>query len=391
MKKNKLKALCLFFIVIKSFSAFAQDKDAGVVSFVKGNISEKISAVKNSASSDSCLLSSLALDFVIENSAFLGNDRDLCALAVATVLSLPQNEELLRKIFPDITEKLSRIFLSFDDETVGVAVLGKIESLTNVPSQTVSMIDDYIASSEKNKKSFSVIKKALEVIEKKGTEKSFRIVWNLWKSNSLSELDLPLENTLISLSAKYPTEVISLISQSEINVTGRYIDSIKKSDNISLNFKAEIAENALLGIIYYDGDLTENSSLLIELPLDCVKIISKANWTRSASLVVRYFSMAKEQFQNQKMTAGQFIEVINCLTSLSSSESVNALSGYLSELNEQVEKNSVLNQEVVLALIKSLGVLGDKSAFDNLLYVTYLNYPEEIKNAARDSLAKLKW
>lgn len=391
MKKNKLKALCLFFIVIKSFSAFAQDKDAGVVSFVKGNISEKISAVKNSASSDSCLLSSLALDFVIENSAFLGNDRDLCALAVATVLSLPQNEELLSKNFPDITEKLSRIFLSFDDETVGVAVLGKIESLTNVPSQTVSMIDDYIASSEKNKKSFSVIKKALEVIEKKGTEKSFRIVWNLWKNNSLPELDLPLENTLISLSAKYPTEVISLISQSEINVTGRYIDSIKKSDNISLNFKAEIAENALLGIIYYDGDLTENSSLLIELPLDCVKIISKANWTRSASLVVRYFSMAKEQFQNQKMTAGQFIEVINCLTSLSSSESVNALSGYLSELNEQVEKNSVLNQEVVLALIKSLGVLGDKSAFDNLLYVTYLNYPEEIKNAARDSLAKLKW
>ena len=89
MKKNKLKALCVFFIVIKSFSAFAQDKDAGVVSFVKGNISEKISAVKNSASSDSCLLSSLALDFVIENSAFLGNDRDLCALAVATVLSLP--------------------------------------------------------------------------------------------------------------------------------------------------------------------------------------------------------------------------------------------------------------------------------------------------------------
>ena len=391
MKKNKLKALCLFFIVIKSFSAFAQDKDAGVVSFVKGNISEKISAVKNSASSDSCLLSSLALDFVIENSAFLGNDRDLCALAVATVLSLPQNEELLSKNFPDITEKLSRIFLSFDDETVGVAVLGKIESLTNVPSQTVSMIDDYIASSEKNEKRFAVIRKALEVVEKKGTEKSFRIVWNLWKNNSLPGLDLPLENTLISLSAKDPTEVISLISQSEINVTGCYIDSIKKSDNISLNFKAEIAENALLGIIYYDGDLTENSSLLIELPLDCVKIISKANWTRSASLVVRYFSMAKEQFQNQKMTAGQFIEVINCLTSLSSSESVNALSGYLSELNEQVEKNSVLNQEVVLALIKSLGVLGDKSAFDNLLYVTYLNYPEEIKNAARDSLAKLKW
>jgi hypothetical protein len=46
---------------------------------------------------------------------------------------------------------------------------------------------------------------------------------------------------------------------------------------------------------------------------------------------------------------------------------------------------------VLLAVIESLGALGDKAAFDNLLYVTYLPYPETITTAARTALAGLKW
>jgi len=36
-------------------------------------------------------------------------------------------------------------------------------------------------------------------------------------------------------------------------------------------------------------------------------------------------------------------------------------------------------------------VLGDKMAFDNLLYVTYLPYSEQITSAASIALAGLKW
>ena len=50
-----------------------------------------------------------------------------------------------------------------------------------------------------------------------------------------------------------------------------------------------------------------------------------------------------------------------------------------------------VNHEVLLAVIESLGALGDKAAFDNLLYVTYLPYPETITTAARTALAGLKW
>ena len=46
---------------------------------------------------------------------------------------------------------------------------------------------------------------------------------------------------------------------------------------------------------------------------------------------------------------------------------------------------------VVEAVIKTLGAIGNKSAFDSLLGVTYLNYPESVLSAAREALAGLKW
>ena len=48
-------------------------------------------------------------------------------------------------------------------------------------------------------------------------------------------------------------------------------------------------------------------------------------------------------------------------------------------------------EAVVLSVIKALGGLGDKAAFDYLLYATYLDYPSDVTDAARLALAKLKW
>ena len=69
----------------------------------------------------------------------------------------------------------------------------------------------------------------------------------------------------------------------------------------------------------------------------------------------------------------------------------------LSECNGKVEQAgkdgnaSMPAKSVVLALISALGELGDKTAFDTLLFVTYLSYPLDVIDAAKASLAKLNW
>ena len=91
------------------------------------------------------------------------------------------------------------------------------------------------------------------------------------------------------------------------------------------------------------------------------------------------------------MNESQFVTVINSLISIAPVDAVNPLIQYLGELNGQVERDGTVSQEVALAVINTLGAIGDKSAFDSLLSVTYLNYSEQVLSAARKALAGLKW
>ena len=91
------------------------------------------------------------------------------------------------------------------------------------------------------------------------------------------------------------------------------------------------------------------------------------------------------------MNEVQFKTVILALANTSPIESVPLLTAYLEDLNNLTEKGNVVSSDVILAVIKSLGTIGDKSAFDSLLAVTYLNYSEQVLSAARAALSGLRW
>ena len=64
---------------------------------------------------------------------------------------------------------------------------------------------------------------------------------------------------------------------------------------------------------------------------------------------------------------------------------------FLEEMNEMTENEREVSPAIVIAVINTLGAIGDKTAFDSLLAVTYIDYPEAILSAARNALAGLKW
>ena len=76
---------------------------------------------------------------------------------------------------------------------------------------------------------------------------------------------------------------------------------------------------------------------------------------------------------------------------LAISKASSILSDYLAFFNAQTEQGISCSEPVVLAVISSLGNLGNKIAFDNLLYVGYLSYSDEIIEASRVALAGLKF
>ncbi|WP_147635269.1 hypothetical protein [Treponema pectinovorum] len=389
---KKIIYIFIFSLVLNHFNAFAQSQKA-LIDFVKGSIQDKTQAVRQADKDIATVLAKKGIDFVLENQTILKNDRDLSALAVASVLKIPNDENQLKNDFPNVNEKLLSLFTSLQDENVRISILEKLSFTAVLQQGDEKNIVDFLNKSlidyaKKDEKS-PVIAKIINSLAINGNSDSYDLIYSLWKNKTYPAFNMELETALLKLSVTNKSQVVKVISTSNLQEVKQYFDLVKDNQNISKDFKAEFAENALSMAINTSEDISSKEK--IELQLDCIQAIADAPWSRATALVVNFFSKAKGEYEKKQISDKQFIQIIDCITRLASIDSSKALSSYLAELNTNAEKNVLPAKNVILAVIKSLGVLGDKNAFDNLLYVTYLNYDEEIKGSARDSLAKLKW
>jgi HEAT repeat protein len=162
--------------------------------------------------------------------------------------------------------------------------------------------------------------------------------------------------------------------------------------------KGELAETALevsLGLFPGNSEAGGGSgagwAAASALRYESVLALGELKWTRASPLVIRHFYRVQTDLGNGAAPKERLLEAVNCLGAMGNSESAQVLALQLGYINSQAERGGAYDEDLILALIHALGEIGDKAAFDHLLYMEYINYPERIQAAARESLNRLKW
>lgn len=395
---KKFIIFALFFNIIFQLTAETTDSELQI-KFIKGNITEKTSAVREASGLESVLLSGKAIDFALENHKILGDDRELDALAVAAVLSYTP-EYIYNATDSEksaITEKFSLLFSDFaHSSTVQIAVLSKITALRGIleTSNFTELLNDYLNKTDFITDDSGNVKAVFSTLEKIGDNRSFVILYNLSNNPKYESYFPEIENAIVQLIPLSVDEMIQIINIGNITQINKVMTLCKKNNQISANIINEIAENVLNeSIILSEGSSTESADmeLLISLQIDSLKILKDNKCTRSAPTVLNFFNTARQEYADGFLTDEQFTEVISALTVIAPLTAVVPLTNYLEELNQLKEADVQISETVILSVIQSLGSIGDKTAFDSLLAVTYLNYSEAVLTAARGALAGLKW
>ncbi|MCF0241191.1 MAG: HEAT repeat domain-containing protein [Treponema sp.] len=388
------KFIISFVFCTFSFTAvFAQSK---IQKFVKGNIQDKISSVKESSGEDAVFLSEAALDFVLESQKLIGNDRDFDGLAVAAILSFPQDffeaSTEIRK--NEIIKKFVSLYdIFYTAPNVQIAVLSKINSLSAIVdvSPLVKILNSHLAGNGLSVYDSSVSHLALKSLAVFGNSDSFRICYQNWNNQKYSEFREDFENVIISLLPYSMNEAVNIAAYPDTKkVTNFFNLLLSKSEKIDENCLSEIAENVLSNTILNMNFLSESTELISDC-VRAIKILSDNKWTRASESVLTFFEQAKKFNEHGNLSDVDFALVIYSLGEVAPLDAVTPLIAFLESLNSKVEQHSSVSEEVVLASINTLGAIGDKSAFDALLSVTYYNYPQSVLSAAREALSGLKW
>jgi len=159
------------------------------------------------------------------------------------------------------------------------------------------------------------------------------------------------------------------------------------STSLALSERGQLAELALVMSIEENGENID----MTEMRYAAVAVLTSYRWTRANASAIRHYYRVQTDYQNDAAFKERFIEAIAFLGAVGNSQAALILCLQLGLINARMESSSLFDAEITMAIVQALGLIGDNAAFDHLLTVKNLSYPENIKAAAQEAIERLKW
>lgn len=384
----------IFFVNLSLFSQEMIEKDNNedisiFSEFVAGSLYDKAKIVKSVNSDDvSQIFFEQSIEFLLTNKTLIENHPAYFPLMLSSIKKLTSEsssttDDLLLKIYKD-----------FSDYNLHLAVLNAF-SLIKVDNSEVANLVKEVVNRELNKNDLSTLDIFVAGLNALANIKhidAFDLIFECYKKNICEEITVAACNALYALSPLYNEKISYIVDNGTLTEKTLAFNIVTTNPNKDKNFSAEIASKLLFETINTSGEVLEISQEQISLQLASFKILEDSKWTKETALVLQYFILAQKEYYELMISEQEFISIIYALKSFPTTETCKALTDFLSSQYSETISTGTYNYAVLMAVISTLGELGDKEAFDTLLYVISCpDYPDDIIAASRDALEKLKW
>jgi len=287
-------------------------------------------------------------------------------------------------------ESLWELFGVFQDAHTRVAILGALGTLGAGNPQVVANLNQLL--DDKNRAfragqhvNHIVLRSCIAALGAFGDESSFPVLFSAMTAGYPQVIIQETLRALETIQGNHTNYIIQVIRNNPFPEKAAAFRIGAYNERIPPSERAEIARTALEVSLGASGPV-ENA-----LRYDAVTVLTRLRWTPAAPLAIRNFYRVQTDHLNGTAPRERLLEAIASLGIMESTEAAQTLTLQLGLINSRTERTGEFDEEVILAIINSLGELGDKVAFDHLLYISFLNYPDRIQASAREALNRLRW
>jgi hypothetical protein len=387
---------------VSPFCALAQDADSVVLTyernFLRSSLSTKLEIVKESSTykaADMGPLYAQALRFVVEGESLLGADVELKSLALAASAKAGEAG------YAAAASELLGLFEGYDDPEVRAAAASALATAGVGDKAVLERLNAFVASQAQQLRSGAApesptLAACVATLGALGDASSMEPLFAVYSSGVQADIGAAAAASLGKLKGDYAAYLAKAIAERPILEKLAALDLCLAEPSFSANGRGALAESALSVGLSYKG--SADSGALAALEREAAGAIRDLRWQRASPLVLQYYRLLLAQYgaadgkdSAAQSLRGDLAKAIGALGAMGSGEAVQALSLQLQLINGQTEQGAAFDEVILRSVIDALGELGDKAAFDYLLYVGYLQYPDPIKQAAKAALQRLKW
>lgn len=359
--------------------------------FAKGNLTTKIRLLQEAAAMEDRFpaLALQGLDFISANSPYLKHDPlfNETALLVVRLAGLSRAAEAappLWTLFRELQEPAVRVEI--------LKALGSIEGGDGGFVETLSTwLDEQNARYRRGEEvMLPVIAEAVTQLAETGAPAAFRSLFTAGTLQYSSEISARVTRGLGNLGEQYAELLVQLIREGRGSEKLTALKRAFEHDRFSYEERGRIVETALeVGLNGQSLSPMERQALR-DLRYEAALQLKQLEWPVEASLLTEHFLKARREYEDGVIQRLRLIDAINLLGISRSTEAAEHLALYLEVSNTRKENGEEVDEQIILAVVQSLGALGDRIAFDYLLYTGYLDYSQAVKQAARQALSSLQ-
>ncbi|MDR2159755.1 MAG: hypothetical protein LBP23_06785 [Treponema sp.] len=363
--------------------------------FVRAALSAKAEILRDAATDENARefigrLYEFALNFSLRNVEFFRDDPDMITLTALAARGAGEAG------YTAGADTLWKVFSSYHDSLTRTTVLGALSVLGKEDPRTAEHLNQFLISQNQINRSdvigdLSVVTACVNALGALGFSSSYQALFSALNAGYPAPVVKEIETALNTLHGDYRSFLIGVIRENPLPEKLAALTAGAKNDGFSDAQKGEIAEAALEAGLDFAAANAGDDAVAAGLRYEAALLLTRLQWTHGSSLAIRHFYRVQTDYQRGAAPKPRFLEAVACLGAMASSEAAEVLTFQLGYLNSHTERSGEFDADITLAVVNAIGLIGDKSAFDYLLYVGYLPYPENIQAAARDALARLRW
>jgi hypothetical protein len=363
--------------------------------FVRADLSTKVEILRDAATDGNARefigrLYEFALNFSLQHADFLREDHDMITLTALASRGAAEAG------YGDSVDTLWKVFSNYRDPLIRITVLESLSVLGKDNPQVAEYLNQFLVNQNRIGQAgtigdYSVVTACIKALGVLGFSSSYPALFSALNAGYPVPVAVEIKTALNALRGDYKDFLVEVIRNNPLPEKLAALGAGEGNNEFSNTRKGEIAEAALEAGLGFTTANAEEDAVAAGLRYQAALLLARTEWTRGSPLAIRHFYRVQTDYQRGAAPKPRFLEAIACLGAMASSEAAEALVLQLGYLNSHTERSGEFDADVTLAVINALGLIGDKSAFDYLLYVSYLPYPENIQAAAKDALARLKW
>jgi HEAT repeat protein len=293
-------------------------------------------------------------------------------------------------------DNLGQVFFRFHDTLIRVEAVNALAVLGKGNAMVVENLNQYLA--EQNNRFLSgvppeypVLSACITVLGAIGDGSSYPALFSTVISGYPEAVTREAASAMEAVPGNLRQYLIGIIRRNPPEEKLAAFSLASNTRKLTGPERADMAVIALeTGLDLFAGN-REDAEAAANMRYAAIRTLRDLRWTRATSLVIKHFYRVQQDYSNGTASREQVVEAIACLGAMSSSEAAQVLALHLGFLNSRMERNGEYDDAVTRGAIQALGEIGDKIAFDYLLYISYLPYPDGIKDAAKEALNRLKW